>query len=409
MVTPDPSKLTSRIPALDGLRAFALVGVVIFHLLGISGIVTATGDSVHELVLWTIFGNTIDIFFILSGFVLFLPVIRRGGNPGPKSDFFLKRFSRLQPEYWACLVVLLLMVYFIDVPFQPAMPSFGNVLLHFFDLQTLWRSFGTLGVGFRIDGALWMVPVIAGLYLVFPFVARFYFRRIWLGLAIAALVTLAWKYAPDTFPGFFSWLSGGTLDQQSATIIAHDQTPAFFYSFAAGMAAAWIWALAASNAGHPWIRKGVILAFLIGIPAYVLVSIPFTHEALQSTTGFDGSSRGRGLGLNNLASTTVRTTLILGILLGPLWLNRPLASRPARWVAEHSFGIYLIHIPVAFYAVQLITFPPQGTVRSFLAWCAVVLPIAIAYAWVSRRAIGQPSVRWAENRIKQRRARLDLS
>ena len=143
------------------------------------------------------------------------------------------------------------------------------------------------------------------------------------------------------------------------------------------------------------------LAFAIGIPAYVLVSIPFTQAALETTTGYDGSSRGRGLAFNALASSTVRGVLLLAIILGPLWIQRPFSNRPVRWLAAQSYGIYLIHLPVAFYALQLFSLPQTGTVRSLALWCVVVLPIATAYAWCSRAAIGEPSLKLVNRWIRR--------
>ncbi|MDQ2700671.1 MAG: acyltransferase [Actinomycetota bacterium] len=392
-----------HVASLDGLRVFALVGVVVFHLFGISGMVTAGGDSPREWVLWTIFGNTLDVFFILSGFVLFLPVIRRGGKVGSKPVWYLKRFARIQPEYWACLVVLVLMIAYIPVDFQPAMPSLGNFLLHFFDLQTVNRMINPgVSIGFWIDGALWLVPVIAGLYLVFPWVAGFFYRHIWTGLLIAAVLTVAWKIAPTQLPALFQEISGNKVTNASLEIIVPDQTPAYFYSFALGMAAAWVFSAAVRNPESPWVRRGVIMAFAIGIPAYLLVSIPFTQEALQTTSGYDGSSRGRALPLNGLASTTVRGVLLLGIILGPLWLQKVFANRPVSWLAKQSYGIYLIHLPVAFYSLQLFSIPQTGTLRSLALWCAVVLPVATVYAWCSRMAVGEPSLRLVNRWIRRR-------
>lgn len=403
----DPSPY--RVAVLDGLRAFALGGVVIFHLLGISGVLTTGGRSWHEWAIWTVFGNTLDIFFIMSGFALFLPVIRRGGEIGRVSDWYLKRFGRLQPEYWACLVVLLLMLFFIPVDFPPTMPGAGSVLIHFLDLQSAARMIDpNLGVGFFVDGALWMVPVIAGLYLIFPLVARPFYRHVWAGLAIAALITVSWKLAPVHFPGIFQWLSRDPVSDETIAIIAHDQTPSYIFSFAAGMAAAWIFVKARNDPGNPWIPRGVLLAFLIGIPAYVLFSIPYTEAALDATTGFDGSSRGRGLAFNGLASTTVRVALILGIILGPLWIQRPFANRAVTRIAELSFGIYLIHLPIAVFAAQLFTISQTGGILLFGLWCAVVLPPATLYAWCSRKWVGQPSIRAVERWIARRRSRAPL-
>lgn len=395
--------MNRRVDALDGLRVFALVGIVVFHLFGESGLLTAGGDSFHERVIWTIFGNTLDFFFIISGFLLFIPVIRRDGDVGKISTFYLKRFSRLQPEYWACLLVTFMLIVLVPVSFQPPVPSAGNVLIHIFDLQTVTRLFDPgFTVGFWINGALWLVPVIAGLYLVFPLVARSFYRHIWIGLVVAALISVCWKLAPDQFPAFFRSLSDGTASDESVRIIALDQTPAYFFSFAAGMASAWVYTLARQNAGSPWVRRGVMAAFVIGIPAYVLVSIPFTHEALLSVTGFDGSSRGRGLALNSLASTTVRSVLVLGVILGPLWIQKPFANPFMKWMADRSYGIYLIHLPVIFYLQQLFDLPQNGTAGDMTLWLVVVLPIVTAYAWASRRLVGEPSIRavnkWIDSR-----------
>ncbi len=396
-------RVRERIGPLDGLRALALGGVVVFHLFGISGVLTAGGDSLHERLIWTIFGNTLDIFFILSGFVLFLPILMKGGEMGRASDFYLRRLSRIQPEYWLCLVVVVLMIALIPVDFEPAMPTVGNFLQHVFDLQTVARMFNPEGhVGFWINGALWLVPVIVGLYLLFPLLARLFLRAPWAGLGLAAVVTIGWKVAATSLPGLFQAISGHVTTDENLKIIAQDQTPAYLFSFALGLAAARVFFWARDNPDSPWIPRGVLLAFVIGIPAYLLLSIPYTEAALQTTSGFDGSSRGRALVLDNMGASTVRTMLILGVILGPLWLQRVFTGRPVRWIADQSYGIYLIHLPIAFYISQLLTPSQNGSLRAFLVWCLLLLPPSAAYAWVSRNTIGRPAIRRTEGWIRRR-------
>ncbi|MBK8294233.1 MAG: acyltransferase [Solirubrobacterales bacterium] len=393
-----------RIAPLDGLRALALGGVVVFHLFGISGVLTTGGDSLHERLIWTIFGNTLDIFFILSGFVLFLPILAKAGKMDRLGDFYLKRLSRIQPEYWLCLVVVVLMIGLIPVGFEPAMPTFGYFLLHVFDLQTAARMFSPESqVGFWIDGALWLVPVIVGLYLVFPLLARLFLKLPWLTLLLAAAVTVAWKLAPVHFPGLYESISGHVTTDENLRIIALDQSPAYLFSFTLGLAAARIYFWARNNPDSPWIARGVILAFVIGIPAYFLLSLPYTDAALQTTTGFDGSSRGRGLVFDNMGASTVRTMLILGVILGPLWLQRPFTGRPVKWIADQSYGIYLIHLPIAFYISQLIVPPQNGSLWAFSVWCLLLLSPAAVYAWLSRRFVGRPAIDWTTGWIERRR------
>lgn len=392
-----------RIAEFDGLRAYALGGVVLFHLLGISGIVRPGEGGAVDQVLWAIFGNTIDFFFIISGFLLFLPLIRRGGRVGSLRDFYLRRFARLQPEYWACLVVVVAMIVLIPVDFQPATPTVGNFLIHVFDLQTAARLFDPgFQLGFWIDGALWMVPVMAGLYLIFPLLARMLTWNVWAAIGTAALVTVCWKLAPGHLPGLFQDLSGHSVDDESVKIIATEQTPGFALSFTLGMAAARLYTWTRNFPDSPWINRAVIATLVLAVPAWLLLAHDFTEAAIRSTTGFDGSSRGRGLVWNGIGSSVLRTSLVLAVVMGPLWLRRPFASRPAKVVADHSYGLYLIHLPVAFYAAQLLELPESGTVGDLLLWSIVVLPVAGAYAWLSRRYIGQPSIRAVENWIGSR-------
>ena len=58
---------TPRLPALDGFRAFAIMGIVAVHLLGASGVIGTADGTTLGVVLWSIFGNTLDAFFIISG------------------------------------------------------------------------------------------------------------------------------------------------------------------------------------------------------------------------------------------------------------------------------------------------------------------------------------------------------
>ena len=257
-----------------------------FHLFGISGVLTAGGHSLHERLIWTFFGNTLDVFFIISGFGLYLPVLRRGGEIGSISDWFLKRFARLQPEYWICLVVLVLMIAFVPTDFGAPVPSIGDFLIHFFDLQTIYHL---TDPGFRVGfflggGALWLVPVIAGLYLLFPLLVWMIGRNVYLTVLMAALVTAGWKLGPVHLPDVFQALSGRQVSDDVVRVVAADQTPAYLFSFTLGMVVAMIYEPAVRNPTSPRVRRGVKLCFLIGIPLFLLASINFTDVAMNSST-----------------------------------------------------------------------------------------------------------------------------
>ncbi|HWH92968.1 MAG TPA: acyltransferase family protein, partial [Baekduia sp.] len=102
-VTPPPGN--PRFPAVDGLRAVAVLAVVVTHTAFISGFnghgflgeITARLDS------------GVALFFVISGFLLYRPFVagRYRGERGPKvTHYARRRVLRIVPAYWLALTVL---------------------------------------------------------------------------------------------------------------------------------------------------------------------------------------------------------------------------------------------------------------------------------------------------------------
>ena len=401
MTAPGPE--AGRIGVFDGLRAFALFGVVVVHLFGISGLLAVGDTGLKARAIWTVLGNTIDLFFVISGFLLFLPVLRRGRIKDGTGFFLLRRIVRIQPEYWLCLVAVTLMIVFIPVAFQPPVPSPAQFLIHVFDLQTVVRLFDPdFLIGFWIDGALWMIPVILGLYLVFPPFSRMMLKLPWAALLLALAVTVGWKLAIHHLPGSFSWLAQGQATEEQRMIIAVEQSPSFFWSFAAGMFAAMLYQKARLTPGSRWVTWGLPTAFFVATITWIACGVAFSQEAVTSTTGFDGSGLGRLLIVPNLLSSASRAVLVLFVALGPPLIQRVFDNRAAAEGARLSYGLYLIHLPIAFYVGQLLQPPENGSLGAFLLWSVLVIPASLAWAWVSRRFVGKPAIDRTERHLAGR-------
>jgi peptidoglycan/LPS O-acetylase OafA/YrhL len=107
-----PSPGTER--AIDGLRALALLWTMAFHSVWIAGLrVGASHDEVTALFTapgWRLVMRAdfaVDIFFVLSGYLLALGLLRERARAGTVDvrGFYRRRFFRLAPVYYVLIVV----------------------------------------------------------------------------------------------------------------------------------------------------------------------------------------------------------------------------------------------------------------------------------------------------------------
>ncbi|KAA6440296.1 acyltransferase [Dyadobacter flavalbus] len=136
-----------RIPELDALRGLAALSVVLFHFSG----------SNKNLLGWDFrFGVTgVDIFFMISGFVIFLTIqkIHRW------QDFVVFRFARLYPAFWCCMLVTAIFM----LVYEPENLSISQFLANatmlpaYFSEKDLDGSYWTLLV--EINFYLWILAV----------------------------------------------------------------------------------------------------------------------------------------------------------------------------------------------------------------------------------------------------------
>ena len=159
----------------DGYRAFAILGIVLFHVLINSGVVQRAGGSFGGQLIWAGGPQLVDILFIVSGFVVYLPTVAQGGRFGSVSGYAIRRGARLLPAYWLSLVVMLLVM-----KTQPGVPTpnAGDLASNFGGQQTLVQMLCPDNqIGFGFDTPLWTLTLEIGFYIVLPFIAAPYFKR----------------------------------------------------------------------------------------------------------------------------------------------------------------------------------------------------------------------------------------
>lgn len=94
---------TLRIAELDALRGIAAMAVLLFHFT--SGIAKNWSFHLYDPPFGFPYGGMgVDLFFMISGFVIFMTLDRAKSA----ASFVVGRFSRLYPTFWACALITLL-------------------------------------------------------------------------------------------------------------------------------------------------------------------------------------------------------------------------------------------------------------------------------------------------------------
>ena len=209
------SRVTSGggfIPEIDGLRFFAILSVVLFHINGFLQAKTPVAFSpaadqswVHLLARHGHYG--VQLFFAISGFILTVPFAERhlSGRPGPGlGRYFKRRLTRLEPPYIANL--LLVFALLVTVRGETVAGLLPNLLASMTYLHN-----AVFGDASQVNPVAWSLEVEVQFYLVAPALAAvFLIRRAWLRRFVVIGVAAAFASLPAAFPDrdFFLFLPG---------------------------------------------------------------------------------------------------------------------------------------------------------------------------------------------------------
>lgn len=136
--------MTRRIHGLDALRGVAAVAVLLFHYTTRYDV--KYGHVSPPLVSVPLGFRGVDLFFILSGFVIFMTLDRTRRA----LDFVVSRFSRLFPAFWVSVAATYLVVTLFGLPDKQV--SATDLLLNFTMVPELLHAR-------LVDGAYWTLEV----------------------------------------------------------------------------------------------------------------------------------------------------------------------------------------------------------------------------------------------------------
>lgn len=144
--TTSPSKphRRHRLSQLDSLRGLACIGVMLHHYTYYYG--QEWGHSQPPLFLFEAGRHGVELFFLLSGFVIFMSLQSKSVK-----DFAILRFWRLFPCYWVTIMVVFVAKRL--VPLSPEVAVHGNLSLA--ELLVNFTMIPTIFSARYVDSAHW--------------------------------------------------------------------------------------------------------------------------------------------------------------------------------------------------------------------------------------------------------------
>ncbi|NWL13843.1 acyltransferase [Paenarthrobacter nitroguajacolicus] len=339
-------KPTSRRLDIQGLRAIAVLAVVANHLTGFPG-----GGFVG-----------VDIFFVISGFVITLGLLREHEKNGTVSfrDFYFRRVARILPAGILTIVITVTVGYFVFFA-ERASSLFQDGLWALF-FSANWR-FATNGTDYWAEDSpisplqhYWSLGVEEQFYFVWP-------------LVLVLVLGLAAKFSSSAL--------------RRRYVLAAVLFGLILISF--------FWAMIETKSNAPWAYFSTASrAWELGVGALLAVLAPiFTSLGLKSRTilGWSGLT-GLALSIVIIAKSftfpapwaalpVLSTALIIvagtgGNVRGFAFLT----NRVSAYIGNSSYSLYLWHFPVIILLGALwplddpMYYPVMLIVMAFLAWAS---------------------------------------
>lgn len=351
-----------HIGALDGIRGLAILLVLAFHF-GRSA--RMFGISSPLLQATEIGWVGVDLFFVLSGFLITGILYDSRMNERYFRNFYARRSLRIFPLYYGALLVTVVLGMFW--PEAEVWSAYSPVWIASYMTNFLMASEGTEAAG--ILGHFWSLAVEEHFYLLWPLFVRWGTRRQLMAVS-ATLIIMAFALRVA--------LVINSVDPEAIYIL----TPTRFDALATGA----FCSLAVRGAGGPaaLVRGAWITLVLGGAGVIVLVLSRHTlsnQDPVMQTIGF------------TMLSAIFASVIVVGLT--DRQIKGVLENGILRWFGRYSYGIYIWHPIIAVILFNTHIPGALGVSGPLLSSLMVLFAIALSIlaAVISYRYWEQPFLR----------------
>lgn len=386
-------KQHKRINVLDGLRAFAIIFVLLSHSswkYHAQITLSLGGADFHNLIYNGWMG--VDLFFVLSGFLIASQLLNRNLIENNLSAFMARRFFRIAPTYYVAILLTLFAYYIIPVIGEVSAADliakwWFPVIAHFIFLHDY------IGRDPSINGLFWSIPIEIKFYLVLPLIL-FFVTKI-KNLTAQTITVAAFCVFYVIVKTWFIYAQTSGEDVSYGDYFLLYKTPFHFSldGLIIGVLCAFILQNKATvsswqNTKTPDIlfTIGCILFAINGLSPHFINDTATFFELTFMTSLFAFSF---GLMLLGLVSGCFATGFFSGNFL--------------KFIARISYSMYLTHIFAISLQTYLVDLLAPSIDSPTLCWL-IILPVffgvATALAYVMHITIEQPFIQWSKRKFK---------
>lgn len=312
----------SRIIPMEGLRGLAIALVFLCHFQMV--ILSPLSESFHSrffLVMAQIGGTGVDLFFVLSGMLIYRAALKPGMKYG---KFLLRRVERIFPTFVAVLALYIVVLQFAHSGEHYHAAGFRAQSLYI--VENLFLLPGIINLP-AIISAAWSLSYEFSFYLAIPILVLLFRARSWSrksrALFWAAFIP-AYILLVIIRPG---WFPSSEL---------FDSTYVRFTLFLAGMV---VEEILTSNRPERFLTRPV--EWLLLVPAGLAFGALVLSES--HTVGLPIHSSPQHAAVRAALVVTMYFCLALLTLRSGGLLSRFFCNTPLRWTGNISYSFYLIH------------------------------------------------------------------
>lgn len=384
-----PNEAKGRIKALDGLRAIAIILVILSHSVGTykEQVIIKIGQTDFSNLLYNGWVG-VDLFFVLSGFLITSQLLHKTLNKRNLKTYALRRFFRIAPAYYVIVLLTLILYQFIPEIAQDSLWMFIQkwwlaLLSHFIFLHDY------IGRTPYINGLFWSIPIEIKFYLALPVLILLLARvqsRTNQSIAILSFFIL---YV--LMRAFFVYMQYGGETVEYAEFYHNIKTP--FHLALDGL------------------TIGVLCAFLLNSPLiktiknntplinglFISGSILFLSNALWShligkqATFFEYSFM--------TPLFAISFGMILFALVHGCFATNFFGKALLRFIAKISYCLYLSHLFAVSIQAKFVELISPYFTSPTLCWLlalSVLLLTSFILAYILHRTIEQPFLKWSK-------------